>query len=220
MLRKRQSLRATIPATLDMMVLHTGAVARAVQQTFLVSDLPFLSYRKSLRDSMQAVEALMRAGAQAVKLEGVHGNSDLIQHIVASGVPVMGHIGLTPQSVHALGGFRVQGRQAEQANDLVQQAKALEAAGCFLIVLECMPADLARRITDALHIPTIGIGAGPHTSGQILVWQDLLGMQVALKAKFIKRYFNGAQEIKQALNRYHEEVVQAIYPDVNEHSYE
>ncbi len=210
----------TVPATMDMMVMHTQAVARGAPNKFVVGDLPFLSYRKSQIDSMNAVQALMQAGAQAVKLEGVDGNISLIKHIVESGVPVMGHIGLTPQSVHALGGFRVQGREEEVAKDLIEQARLLEEVGCFSMVLECMPAEVARRITEAVQVPTIGIGAGPHTSGQILVWQDMLGMQNELYIKFVKRYFDGFEMIKNSLNAYHQEVKEAAYPDLKEHCYE
>ncbi|MCB1828299.1 MAG: 3-methyl-2-oxobutanoate hydroxymethyltransferase, partial [Coxiellaceae bacterium] len=204
----------TVPATMEMMVMHTSAVVKGAPNTFVVGDLPFLSYRKGLTENMDAVQALMQAGAQAVKLEGLDGNQQLIKHIVKSGVPVMGHIGLTPQSVHALGGFRVQGREEAVAKDLLEQAKLLEQSGCFSIVLECMPAKVAQHITDAIHIPTIGIGAGPHTSGQILVWQDMLGMQDQLSIKFVKRYFNGFEMIKNSLNAYHQEVQAAVYPDI------
>lgn len=209
----------TVAATMSMMVLHTQAVTRAIKNKFVVGDLPFLSYRKSLTKSMNAVQALMQAGAQAVKLEGNKGNTSLIQHIVESGVPVMGHIGMTPQSVHAFGGFRVQGREENRANDLLEQAKLLEEAGCFSLVLECVPVELARRITEAIHIPTIGIGAGPFTSGQILVWQDLLGMEKELKIKFVKRYFNGFEMMRDSLNAYCHEVQKGVYPDLAEHCY-
>ena len=210
----------TIPATVEMIVLHTRAVVKGAPKTFIVADMPFLSYRKSLADSMDAVQALMQAGAQAVKLEGLDGNMSLIKHIVESGVPVMGHIGLMPQFFHALGGFRVQGRDDDVAKDLVEQAKLLQEAGCFSIVLECMPAELAHRITKTIQLPTIGIGAGPHTSGQILVWQDMLGMQNELDIKFVKRYFNGFEMIKHSLNAYHHEVQESVYPDLQAHCYE
>lgn len=210
----------TIPATIDMMVLHTQSVSRAVNNKFIVGDMPFLSYRKSMTHSMNAVQALMQAGANAIKLEGVDGNMNLIKHVVQSGVPVMGHIGLTPQFFHALGGYRVQGRDDAMANDLIKQAALLEESGCFAIVLECMPAKLAQKITESIHVPTIGIGAGPYTSGQVLVWQDMLGMQNEMNIKFVKRYFNGFEIIKNALNAYHCEVQDAHYPDLKEHCYE
>jgi len=210
----------TVPATLDMMVWHTQSVSRVIKRKFIVGDLPFLSYRHSLAKSMQAVQAILQAGAQAIKLEGVEGNQDLIQHIVESGVPVMGHLGLTPQSVHSLGGFRIQGRGELSAETLIKHAQRLQEAGCFAIVLECIPVSLAHRVTESLHIPTIGIGAGPYTSGQILVWQDLLGMQEDLNIKFVKRYLNGFELIKKALNTYHHEVQRAHYPDLEKHCYD
>ena len=210
----------TLPATTQCMGYHTAAVAKGAKSKFIVGDLPFLSYRKSMSESMDAVQVLMQAGAHAVKLEGVVGNEDLIRHIVASGVPVMGHIGLTPQSVHGLGGFKVQGRTEAMASALMEQALLLEDSGCFSIVLECVPSALGRRISQALRIPTIGIGAGPDTDGQVLVWQDLLGMQNDLHIKFVKRYFNGFDGIKAALNAYHDEVLEVTYPDSKIHSYE
>lgn len=209
----------TLPASIELMALHTQAVVRAVSRKFIVVDLPFLSYRKSLTKAIDAVQALMQSGAHAIKLEGVYGNVELIQHLVESGIPVMGHIGLTPQSVYGLGGFKVQGRGTGKANNLIEQAKLLEESGCFSIVLECMPASVAHKITAALQIPTIGIGAGPHTNGQVLVWQDLLGMQQDLKIKFVKQYFNGFEMIKNALNAYHGDVQESLYPDIERHCY-
>src|SRR5678816_3919161 len=157
--------RTTVPATVGMMALHTAAVARVAGSKFLIADLPFLSYRNGVSSAMRAVGALMRSGAHAVKLEGVDGHEDVILQIVGSGVPVMGHVGLTPQSVNEFGGFRVQGRGDAAGADIERQALMLEALGCFAIVLECVPADLAARVTSALTIPTIGIGAGPETDG-------------------------------------------------------
>ncbi|HEV2524205.1 MAG TPA: 3-methyl-2-oxobutanoate hydroxymethyltransferase, partial [Gammaproteobacteria bacterium] len=166
----------TLPATVNLMAKHIEAVAKGAPNKFIVGDMPFCSYRKGLAESMKAVEKIMRAGAQAIKLEGAEGNLDLIQHIVQSGIPVMGHIGLTPQSIHTLGGFKVQGKNQTAAEKIKLHAKQLEDAGCFAVVLECMPTTVAQQITDSLNIPTIGIGAGPYTSGQILVLQDMLGM--------------------------------------------
>jgi len=211
----------TISATMDHMVLYTKAVAKAVRRKFILGDMPFLSYRKSLTENMNAVQALMQAGAHAVKLEGVdESNIAFIEHVVASGVPVMGHIGMTPQSVRVFGGFKVQGREKAIAKKIIEQAKSLEEAGCFATVLECMPTELGKQITEAIEIPTIGIGAGPYTSGQVLVWQDLLGMQTNLKIKFVKRYMDGFELIKNALNEYHHEVQNSVYPDLKLHSYE
>src|SRR3989338_10078350 len=196
----------TVPATMEIMVLHTEAVARGAKNKFIIGDLPFLSYRKGLSETMRAVEQLMQAGAHAIKLEGANGNEQIVHHIVESGVPVMGHIGMTPQSIYQLGGFGVQGKAQQQADAIMQQALALEQSGCFAIVLECVPALLAKKITERLTIPTIGIGAGPHTSGQVLVLHDLLGLYNDVKPTFVKTYCNGFSIVKQALNAYNQEV--------------
>lgn len=208
----------TVTASMDLMVAHTRAVAASQCPQFIISDMPFLSYRLSRSKTMQAVGKLMQAGAEAIKLEGADGNLETIAYIVESGIPVMGHIGLTPQFVHSFGGYRVQGRDKKLAAKLLAQAKQLEQAGCFAIVLECMPASLAKKITQALSIPTIGIGAGPETSGQILVWQDLLGMENDRPIHFVKSYLNGFTQLRDALNTYHQEVCSATYPGP-EHCY-
>ena len=158
------------------MALHTAAVRRGAPTRFLIGDMPFLSFRKGVPAALDAVAALMRAGAQAVKVEGVAGHEDVITAIIGSGVPVMGHLGLTPQSVNALAGFRVQGRSEDDAARILREAKRLEELGCFSLVLECVPSALAARITRSLSIPTIGIGAGIDCDGQVLVLQDLLGL--------------------------------------------
>lgn len=209
----------TLGATVEMMVGYTQAVAKAAPNKFIVSDLPFCSYRKSRARTMDAVERLMRAGAQAVKLEGAAGNLKTIRHIVETGVPVMGHLGLTPQSIHALGGFRVQGRVPEAARQLSEEAEQLVEAGCFALVLECVPADLAQEITENLKIPTIGIGAGPFTSGQVLVLQDLLGLSQSFKPKFLKTFLNGFELVREALNAFDQEVKETTYPNLKEHCY-
>ncbi len=209
----------TLGATVDMIVQHTLAVAKGAPDKFIVGDLPFCSYRKSRARTIEAVERIMRAGAQAVKLEGAAGNLKTVRHIVESGVPVMGHIGLTPQSVHGLGGFKVQGRVPEVATRLMREAHELAEAGCFALVLECVPADLAQEITVSLSIPTIGIGAGPHTTGQVLVWHDLLGMSQSFKPKFLKTFLNGFELVRDALNAFDGEVKQTTYPDLKEHCY-
>lgn len=209
----------TIPATVDLMTLHVQAVSRGVKNKWIVGDLPFLSFRKDLNSNMHAIEKIMHAGAHSVKLEGTVGNLQLIRHIVDSGVPVMGHIGLTPQSIHQLGGMKVQGKNRKKADLLIEQARSLEDAGCFSIVLECVPNFLAKEITEVLQIPTIGIGAGPHTSGQVLVLHDMLGFNKSFKPKFLKTYLNGFDIIKDTLNKYHQEVTEVIYPDEILHSY-
>ncbi len=208
----------TLSATVNIMKKHIEAVVKGAPNKFIVGDMPFCSYRKGLVETMNSVEKIMRAGAHAIKLESAEGNLELIHHIVQSGVPVMGHVGLTPQSIHALGGFKVQGKTDYQAEKIKQQALQLENAGCFAIVLECMPPDLASDITNSLRIPTIGIGAGPYTSGQILVLQDMLGMN-SFTPKYLKRYLNGADLIQCALDNYVHDVKTSAYPQV-EHCYE
>jgi 3-methyl-2-oxobutanoate hydroxymethyltransferase len=206
----------TVAATVGVMALHTRAVARASGDKLLIADLPFLSCRKGVSAAMTAVGTLMRSGAHAVKLEGVDGHEEVITQIVGSGVPVMGHIGLTPQSVHQLGGFRVQGIGAVQAERLVQQARALEALGCFSIVLECIPAALATRITAELHIATIGIGAGAGTDGQVLVLQDLWGVNPARSPRFVRHYLDGEGLLTQALDEYDADVKTSRFPKPEE----
>lgn len=192
----------TLSASLEMMCFHTAAVARGAQNKFIVSDMPFLTYRKSLSKNMSAAKALMQAGAHALKLEGAAGNLELIQHLTESGVPVMGHIGLTPQFVNILGGYKVQGRTEEGAEKLKQDALSLQNAGCFALVLECVPTQLAKEITEMLAIPTIGIGAGQYTDGQVLVFQDLLGLNIDFKPKFVKTFVNGFEQLKKGIDDY------------------
>lgn len=208
----------TIPATIEMMALHTQAVARGISNKLVIGDLPFLTYRKDLNTAMHAVEKLMQAGTQAIKLEGADGNETLIQHIVASGVPVMGHLGLTPQSYHQLGGFKVQGKSERQAQDLIKQAQRLAQAGCFALVLECVPRDLAKTITKTLSIPTIGIGAGPDVDGQVLVLQDLLGMNQDFQPKFLKTYLDGYEMLQSAIQAYSQDVKTGEFPE-EQHNY-
>lgn len=211
--------KSTLPATVELMAQHIAAVSRGAPDKFIVGDLPFLSYRMSLGENMAAVATVMRAGAHAVKLEGVSGNEHLIQHIVESGVPVMGHLGLTPQSVHQMGGYRVQGREETQAGLIAEQAQDLEDLGCFSLVLECVPHSLARKISESLIIPTIGIGAGPDTDGQVLVWQDMLGLNSDFKPKFVRQYLDGQKLILTALNQYADDVRKQKFPSPDE-SYE
>jgi 3-methyl-2-oxobutanoate hydroxymethyltransferase len=202
----------TLSATVELMALHTAAVRRGAPTRFLIGDLPFLSFRKGVPAALDAVAALMRAGAQAVKLEGVAGHEDAIAAIVGSGVPVMGHLGLTPQSVNALAGFRVQGRREGDAARIVEDAKRLEALGCFSIVLECVPAALGARITQAVGIPTIGVGAGIHCDGQVLVLQDLLGLTPGYRPKFVRTYLDGAAAVRDAVDRFDADVKQGAFP--------
>lgn len=208
----------TVMATLSMMELHTAAVNRGAPAKFIISDLPFLSYRQSLSRSVMAAQKLLQAGAQAVKLEGAAGNLSLISHLVESGIPVMGHLGLTPQFIHRFGGYKVQGKTAAQAEQLTQDALALEQAGCFALVLECVPASLAKQITSVLNIPSIGIGAGVDTDGQVLVLQDVLGLNLDFKPKFVQQFLNGQQLIRTAVNEYSQSVKQKEFPR-HAHSY-
>ena len=208
----------TIPAEVDMLVAHTEAVKRGAPNKLIIGDLPFLSYRGSISDTMKNVAKLMRAGASAIKLEGVIGNETIIPHLTASGVPVIGHIGFTPQSIHMFGNSYVQGKNQHQADELKNAAKTLEELGCIAIVLECIPATLAEEITTSLTIPTIGIGAGIKTSGQVLVLQDLLGTDPDFNPKFLKKYADLFSTIEDAVNMYCLEVDNKIFP-APEHCY-
>ncbi len=206
---------STIAATTDLMALHTAAVARAVKRKLVIADMPFLSARKGLVPAMEAVEKLARAGAQAVKIEGLEGHEDIISHIVKSDMPVMGHLGLTPQSINKFGGYKAQGRDQASAERLAAQALELERLGCFALVLECVPGRLAERITGLLKIPVIGIGAGPRTDGQVLVMQDLLGLY-GEPPSFVKKYLDGRRLVLEALNNFDGEVKNSVFPE-NEH---
>jgi len=206
----------TLPATVRLMAWHTRAVAGALGGKFLIADLPFLSCRKGLSAAMTAVGTLMTSGAHAVKVEGVDGHEEIIRHIVGSGVPVMGHLGLTPQSVHQLGGFRVQGRNDADAATFIRQAHTLEELGCFATVLECVPTALAAAITSELQLPTIGIGAGPDTDGQVLVLQDLWGVDSRRSPRFVRRYIDGECVLTNALDRYDADVKEARFPGPEE----
>jgi 3-methyl-2-oxobutanoate hydroxymethyltransferase len=207
---------STVHATIDMMAMHTAAVRRGAPGKFIVGDIPFLSARRGTTQAMDDVAALMRAGANAVKIEGEAGQIDLMAHIVESGVPVMGHLGLTPQSVEAFGGHKVQGRSEGQAAAIIASAKRLEQAGCFALVLECVPEVLATSITEQIGIPTIGIGAGPNTDGQVLVLHDMLGMNPAFKPKFLRHYANAREVITDAVNRFHDDVASGAFPNREE----
>lgn len=202
----------TLSATLDMMRLHTAAVSRGAGKKFIVSDMPFLSFRKSLSQSVSAAQELMQAGANAIKIEAAAGNLKLIRHLTESGIPVMGHLGLTPQHIHMLGGPKIQGKTAESASRIISDAFALEAAGCFSLVLECVPRILAKEITEQLVIPTIGIGAGPATDGQVLVFQDLLGLNLDFLPKFVKKFLDGQAHISQGIENFIQAVHKGEFP--------
>jgi 3-methyl-2-oxobutanoate hydroxymethyltransferase len=211
---------STVPVTMDDMVHHTAAVARGASDALVVGDLPFMSYQASIEDGMcNAGRLLKEGGARAVKLEGATAHVlGLVDRLTSSGIPVMGHLGLTPQSVHQLGGYRVQGRTEEHAERMMQGAKDLEAAGSFAIVLEAVPSVVAAEITAAVGVPTIGIGAGPGCDGQVLVFHDLLGMTPGRTPKFVKRYASIGDEIRSAAELFAREVSDGTYPGP-EHSY-
>lgn len=207
---------STVYADVELMALHVKAVSRGAPNKFIIGDMPFLATRKGLEPTMNAVAALMQAGANCVKLEGEHGQLDLIRHIVESGVPVMGHLGLTPQSVEAFGGHKVQGKSEAAASAILKSAKRLEDAGAFAVVLECVPAALGKAITAQLSIPTIGIGAGADVDGQVLVLQDMLGMNPNFKPKFLRHYANGYQSVGDAVTNFHNDVQAGTFPNQTE----
>lgn len=208
--------KSTLPMTTDLMAYHVAAVARGAPEKFIIADLPFLSFRKGLTENMNAVEKLMHAGGQAVKLEGLQGNEDLIRHLVGSGVPVIAHLGLTPQFINAMGGFKVQGRSDEAKKQILKDALAVQECGASCVVLECIPSALAKEITQALTIPTIGIGAGLDCDGQVLVMQDLLSMNTDFKPRFVRSYLNGEELIRDAFARYHQDVLEGRFPNEKE----
>jgi 3-methyl-2-oxobutanoate hydroxymethyltransferase len=207
----------TIPVTVDDLIPLTAAVVRGTSRALIVADLPFGSYQSSPEAALATgIRFLKETGAHAVKLEGGHRVLRQAEELVAAGIPVMAHLGLTPQSVNAFGGYRVQGR-GEDGERLVHDAKAMEVAGAFAVVLECVPAELAARVTGALSIPTIGIGAGPDCDAQVLVWQDMAGLSPRTP-KFVKRYADVAGVLGQAARAFAEDVVGGAFPDT-EHSY-
>lgn len=206
----------TLSVTMDEMLYHTGMVAKAAQRSFVIGDMPFMSYQASVEEAVRNAGRLLQAGAAAVKLEGGEVVADRVQAITRVGIPVMGHLGMTPQSVHQYGGYKVQGKGKDRADSLFEDAKALEAAGAFAVVLEAIPAALARKITESLSIPTIGIGAGPHCDGQVLVLHDLLGLFDDFMPKFVRPYAHLKADALQALRRYKEEVEQRKFPSESE----
>jgi 3-methyl-2-oxobutanoate hydroxymethyltransferase len=211
-----QGFDSTIHSDIESIAYHTAAVARGATQKFIVADMPFLSTRKSREFGVLATEKLIKAGAHAVKIEGVRGNEDLIRHLSESGIPVMGHLGLTPQFVNAFGGMKVQAKTPEEQDVLLQDAKKFEELGAFSLVLECVPSSIGAKITQLLKIPTIGIGAGPDCDGQVLVLQDLLGFNPNFKPKFLKTYLNGYELFQSAFSKFHEEVLNGSYPSEKE----
>jgi len=206
----------TLQGTVDDMAHHVAAVARTEPDAHIVGDLPWMSYHVSASRTVRNAAQLIRAGAHSVKLEGGRKRLPMIERICDAEMPVMGHIGLTPQSVHAMGGFRVQGRKAEAARRLVQAAKSLAHAGCYAIVLEGVPVQVAEMVTEAIEIPTIGIGAGPHCDGQVLVYHDLLGFEQRLAPKFVRRYADLHTAATEAVRRFSEDVRSGSFPTLEE----
>ncbi len=209
----------TISVTMEDMIHHTAAVSRGLESTFLIADLPFMSYQTSDYDALVNAGRLMKEGhANAVKLEGGVKRRSTIEKIVSAGIPVCAHIGLTPQSVNALGGFKIAGKSEEAAKNLLEDAKAVEEAGAFMVVLECVPAALAKKITESISIPTIGIGSGADCDGQVLVYQDMLGMFTDFVPKFVKHFSNVGQVMTEAFEQYRNQVKAKQFPAA-EHTY-
>ncbi len=208
----------TMPVTIDEMIHHTRAVVKAVKNTFVIIDMPFMSYQESVEQAKRSAGRMIKeSGAEAVKLEGGSNMKEIIRAIVDIDIPVVGHIGLTPQSIHRMGGHKVQGK-GDTAAKLLEDARAVEDAGAFMVVLEGIPRELGKQITQMLSIPTIGIGAGPDCDGQVLVLHDLLGMAGEIRPKFVKTYTNLQQEMERAIKTFAEEVKTGAFPD-DAHSY-
>lgn len=211
-----QGKKDTLSVTMEDMLYHTRLVAGAAQQALVIADMPFLSYQIGVDEAVRNAGRFLQVGAAAVKLEGGAPVVDRVEAMTRFGIPVMGHLGMTPQSVRRYGGYKVQGKERPQAEALIEDAKVLESAGAFAIVLEAIPADLAHEITQTLTIPTIGIGAGPHCDGQVLVLYDLLGLFDQFVPKFVKPYAHLKADALQALRRYKEEVEQGKFPTDSE----
>ncbi|HKP01617.1 MAG TPA: 3-methyl-2-oxobutanoate hydroxymethyltransferase [Nitrospiraceae bacterium] len=206
----------TISVTMEDMLYHTKLVAGAARQALVIGDMPFMSYQVSREEAVRNAGRFLQVGAHAVKLEGGVAVADQVAAMTSIGIPVMGHLGMTPQSVHRYGGYKVQGKDSDHAQALLNDAKALEAAGAFALVLEAIPAELAKIVTEQVAIPTIGIGAGPHCDGQVLVLYDLLGLFDDFVPKFVKPYAHLKADALQALRRYKEEVEQGKFPSDSE----
>ncbi|MDR0952657.1 MAG: 3-methyl-2-oxobutanoate hydroxymethyltransferase [Elusimicrobiota bacterium] len=209
----------TLPVTVEDIIHHTKAVARGVKNALIVADMPFMAYQSSVRLALKNAGRLIKEGrANAVKLEGARAILPQVKALVAVGIPVMGHLGLTPQSVNIFGGYKVQARQEDAAAALIVAAKALEKAGAFAIVLECIPTEVAAKITAAVKIPTIGIGAGKECDGQVLVYQDMLGLYDGVKPKFVKQFLDGGVLFKKAFKEYIKETKKGVFPS-SEHCF-
>ncbi len=215
-----QGIENTLPVTMDEMIYHTRMVSRAAERAMVIGDMPFMSYQVSIEEAVRnAGRFIKEGGAQAIKIEGGSEVAEKVAAMVRSDIPVMAHIGLTPQSIHRMGGYKVQGRTEEAKRQLLEDAKVLQEAGAFSIVLEAIPMDLAREITQTLTIPTIGIGAGPYCDGQVLVIHDLLGLFDRFVPKFVKKYANLKEDALVAIRKYIDEVQKGVFPG-KEHSFE
>lgn len=207
----------TLPITLDQMIYHASSVVRGIDRALVVVDLPFGSYQGNSKEALNSTIRIMKeSGAHAVKLEGGKEVYESVQRIISAGVPVMGHLGLTPQSIYKFGTYTVRATEQDEADKLIADAKLLQAAGCFAVVLEKIPSKLARQVTESLTIPTIGIGAGPHTDGQVLVLHDMLGINNLFQPRFLRRYLNLYDDIKLAVNRYVDDVKSKNFPNDSE----
>lgn len=210
---------STLPVTMDEMIHHTKAVSRAVKRAMVIGDMPFMSYQVSAEDALyNAARFLQEAGAQGVKLEGGREVAEITRRITSAGIPVMGHLGLTPQSVHQFGGYKVQGKEDAAAKKIMEDARILEEAGAFSLVLECVPATLAKDVSESLAIPTIGIGGGVHCDGQVLVLHDMLGMFEKFIPKFVKNYAKLNVQMKESVQQYIDEVKRSVFPE-KKHSF-
>lgn len=207
----------TVPMTLDHMIYHTSCVVRAVDRALVIGDLPFMSYQVTAKEALISAGRMMKeAGAHAIKLEGGKAVSSTVKRIVDAGIPVMGHLGLTPQSIYKFGTYKVRAKEEQEAKELVEDAKALEDAGAFSIVLEKIPSDLAKKVTESLSIPTIGIGAGPHCDGQVLVIHDMLGLNKDFSPRFLRRYEDLHSKMTDAVSHYISDVKSGDFPNENE----
>tara|TARA_B100000780_G_scaffold275364_1_gene241848 strand:+ start:62 stop:826 length:765 start_codon:yes stop_codon:yes gene_type:complete len=207
----------TLPITLDHMIYHASSVVKAVKRALVVVDLPFGSYQGNPKEALSSSIRIMKeSGGHAVKLEGGNEIATTIERIVGSGIPVMGHLGLTPQSIYKFGTYAVRAKEEEEAEKLLADAKSLENAGCFAIVLEKIPAGLAKKVSESIQIPTIGIGAGPHTNGQVLVLHDMLGMNTEFNPRFLRRYLNLEKLIPEAIESYIDDVKSQDFPNKEE----
>lgn len=211
-----QGEATTLPVEIEHMEYHTRCVARGVRRAHVVTDMPFMSYQVSFDAAVHNAGKLIKAGAEAVKIEGGEEMAELVYYLTKVGVPVMGHIGLRPQAVHAMGGYKIQGKSKSDADRLLNEAKILEDAGAYALVLEGIPMEVAKEITDSIKIPTIGIGSGPHVSGQILVCYDVLGADPSFKPRFVRRYLNLHDEVQKAVKAYIEDVRSGSFPGEKE----